>query len=76
MVDKVKTIEAIKIYLSKTCSQKKVPFTLKDLLFSSLLFFLVIPMFILTIPLVIIKIKREGIPKDKRKYFLYYNKKK
>lgn len=76
MVKEITTIEAIKIYFSKTTGKEGKPYTFFVLLIFSLLFFLVIPMIIILCPYEIYKIKKEGgIKKSKRKYYLYYNKK-
>jgi hypothetical protein len=68
---------AFKIYMSKTHSfrrekNKWIPFTRGRWILMIFLFWPIIPFLLIMIPLKIYKTKKEGIPKENRKYYLYY----
>jgi len=70
---------AFKIYMSKTHRHRKkddkwIPFTRGDWVGFVFLFWFIIPLSLIVIPINIYEVKKEGIPKKNRKYYLYYKK--
>jgi len=69
---------AIKIYFSKTHRrmgvEEPVPYTAEDMFFMMFLFPITIPIALIYVPFLIYRIKKYGVKKEVRKYFLYYKK--